>query len=495
MAPPLSAIIKQKTGDRDLTEIPRKTKPLEIISTIFFYYAVIIVPLYMENRYFNILEAKWHAYLGSVVLLVFALVLVAMKPRENPFCPQNTLDWLVIAFALNATISSRLSEGPRSSFLGLDGWHVGALTIVTLAIWYFILLGNLRLSANSWLAVMAVNVPITVLAMLQAMRLDIFSLHADSNPHEYHMYISTLGNGNWIVGYLSLLFPLFLGFYLNCYDRISERIHAAFLFVLCMLMVLTGSDGMYIAVGVMAFGLVPYAFRNPSRAQKLMLVVIMYGTCLMMVAFLPAFVGKRGSMRRLAGFFLRPYIAFGIILIGIAAYLALKKIKSTEKLIRIGRNVEIALTVIVVVISAHALSFFDAFWGTGRAWTWGKSLEKYRAFPLREKMWGVGPEMLRERYEDISEFFGKPLTVSHSEPLQVLLTMGAIGLLIWAAICVFVIYRFIKTRAWTKESCIYYLPLFAYMGQAAVNSASTLNVLLLTIIIVLFRQNVDNVDM
>ena len=119
MAPPLSAIIKQKTGDRDLTEIPRKTKPLEIISTIFFYYAVIIVPLYMENRYFNILEAKWHAYLGSIVLLVIALVLAAMKPQENPFRPQNTLDWLVIAFALNATISSLLSEGPGKMLLDL----------------------------------------------------------------------------------------------------------------------------------------------------------------------------------------------------------------------------------------------------------------------------------------------------------------------------------------------------------------------------------------
>ena len=478
-----------------MNEITGRTKPLELICSFFFYYSVIIMPLYMENKYFNILEAKWHAYLGSFVLLIVALIFIVMKPQERLVRPQNTLDWLVIAFALNAAISSLLSEAPGSSFLGLDGWHVGAFTIATLAMWYSILYGNLRLKANSWLTVMAVNVPITVLAMLQAMRLDVFSLHAGSNPHEYHMYISTLGNGNWIVGYLSLLFPLFLGFYLSCDDRASERLYEAFLFVLCMLMVLTGSDGMYIAIGVMTFGLIPYAFRDQSRARKLMLVVVMYGICLMMVAFLPAFVGKRGSMRRLAKFFLRPYIAPAIAMAGAAGYRALSRITSTERIIRIGRNIEIALTVIVAVISAHALSFFDAFWGTGRAWTWAKSLEKYRAFPLREKMWGVGPEMLRERYSDISDFFGKPLTVSHCEPLQVLMTMGAIGLLIWAAICVYIVCRSVKTRAWTKDNCIYYLPLFAYMGQAAVNSATTLNVLLLTIIIVLFRQNMDNVDM
>lgn len=477
-----------------MNEIPGRTKPLETICSLFFYYSVIIMPLYMENKYFNILEAKWHAYLGSFVLLVVALIFIAMKPRERLVRPEGVMDWLIIAFAVNAGISSLLSRDAKSSFLGLDGWHVGALTIVTLAMWYFILRGHLPRKQNMWLAVMAVNVPIIVIAVMQAVRIDVLNLHAGANQHQYHMYISTLGNGNWIVGYLSLLFPLFIGFYLNCDDPTSERLYETFLFILCLLMVLTGSDGMYVAIGVMAFGLIPYAFRDPKRARKLMLVIIMYGTCLMLVAFMPDFVGKRGSMRRLAKFFLRPYIAPAIALVGAAGYLALSKIEWTERIERIGRNIEIALSVMVAVISAHALSFFDKFWGTGRAWTWAKSIKKYRDFPLREKVWGVGPEMLRERYADISEFFGSPLTVSHSEPLQVLLTMGAIGLMLWAAICIYIVYRFVKTRAWTKECGIYYLPIFAYIGQSFVNSATTLNVLLLTIILVLLRQDGDNDD-
>lgn len=480
-----------------LKQILDENRGLEIVSVLFFYFSLIVIPLYMEDRYFNILEAKWHIYVAGSSVLLFAAALILIKSKGRGLIRKACsgamipLDWLIVAFALNALISSMLSSNFKDSFLGMDGWHVGAFTIVTLAVWYLILKDNLPRNQNIWLPVMIVTCVIVVIAMIQAMRIDIFQLHLGAHQSQYHKYITTLGNGNWVVGYVSLLFPLFLGFYLNSEDRDSERIYEVFLFLLCMLMVLTGSDGMYVGIGILAFFLLPYVFRDQTRFRKTMLVTIMYGVCLMMVSMLPAFVGKRLSMRRLAGFFLRPYIAFAVLLIGLIGYMVAKKVKSSANLIKAGRRVEIGLAALVGVISIHALSFFDHTWGTGRAWTWMKSVEKYKDFSALEKLFGVGPELLRSRYEDLSEYFGKPLTVSHSEPLQILLTMGAVGLIIWLAICFTIIFKFMKSRAWRSDSCIYYLPLFMYWGQSLVNSAMTTNVVVLIIAIAMLRQNME----
>ena len=81
--------------------------------------------------------------------------------------------------------------------------------------------------------------------------------------------------------------------------------------------------------------------------------------------------------------------------------------------------------------------------------------------------------------------------MSHSEPIQILLTMGAAGLAIWVFICSLIISGYIKKRAWKNENCIYYLPLVAYIGQSFVNSAMTTNVAILTVILVLFRQRTE----
>lgn len=479
-----------------LKQILDENRGLEIVSVLFFYFSLIVIPLYMEDRYFNILEAKWHIYVAgsSVLLFATALILIRTKGRglgKTRSAAMIPLDWLIVAFALNALISSMLSSSFKDAFWGMDGWHVGAFTIVTLAVWYLILKDNLPRNQNIWLPVMIVTCVIVVIAMIQAMRIDIFQLHLGAHQSQYHKYITTLGNGNWVVGYVSLLFPLFLGFYLNCRERESERIYEVFLFMLCMLMVLTGSDGMYVGIGILAFFLLPYVFRDQLRLRKTMLVMIMYGACLMMVSILPAFVGKKLSMRRLAGFFLRPYIAFAVLLIAIIGYMLARKVTSTARLIKVGRRVEIGLAALVVIISIHALSFFDHAWGTGRAWTWTKSIEKYMEFSTLEKLFGVGPELLRSRYADLSEYFGKPLTVSHSEPLQILMTMGAVGLIIWLAICFTIIFKFMKSRAWRSDSCIYYLPLFMYWGQSLVNSAMTTNVVVLIIAIAMLRQNME----
>lgn len=477
-------------------------KGLRIVCTLFFYYATIVIPLYVENKYFNMLEAKWFVYLvGSIVLLVIASLVVVLNFARKGYetIPQalgfqkgvSLFDVAVIAFAGNSVLSSILSSDPRVAFWGADGWHIGAFTISSLVLWYFILKNNLKLSHNAWLGVMLVNAGIIIIAILHAMEIDVFSLHLHAYYKQYHLYLSTLGNANWIVGYMSLLFPLFFGFYLISDDRASERIYEVFLLLLCMLMVLTASDGMYLGLGVMAFFLIPFVFQDEVRLKKTAIVLTMYGACLLAVSILPAFAGKREYINGLSGFFTETHVAATIIVIGLIGCFALKAGIEKDKLAKAGWIVEGVLALFTIVYAARSINGFDEHWGTGRGWTWINSIEKYADFSPLEKLLGIGPELLRDYYKDTSEFFGRTLLVSHSEPIQILLTMGAVGLAIWMFICGLIITGYIKKRAWQKENCIYYLPLVAYIGQSFVNSAMTTNAVILTIILVLYRQNTD----
>lgn len=493
-----------RTTAEDKVKQGLDNKGLRIVCTIFFYYAMIIIPLYVENKYFNMLEAKWHVYsVGSIALLAVALCVVvlnyAVNRNRNRTIPQvlgfqkglTLLDMALIAFAINAVLSSILSSNPRAAFWGMDGWHVGAFTISSLVLWYFILKNNLKLSHNAWLGVMAVNAFIVIIAILHAMEIDAFSLHLHAYYKQYHLYLSTLGNANWIVGYLSLLFPLFFGFYLISDDRASERIYEVFLFLLCMLMVLTASDGMYLGLGVTAFFLIPFIFQDGVRLRKTSIVLTMYGICLLSISILPAFSGKRDSMNGLSGFFIETYVAAAVIVIGLIGCFALRAGIEKDKLAKAGWVAEGVLAVFTIVYAARSINGFDEHWGTGRGWTWTNSIDKYGSFSTIEKLLGIGPELLRDYYKDTSEFFGRTLLVSHSEPIQILLTMGAAGLAIWVFICSLIISGYIKKRAWKNENCIYYLPLVAYIGQSFVNSAMTTNVAILTVILVLFRQRTE----
>lgn len=479
-------------------------KGLRIVCTIFFYYVMIIIPLYVENKYFNMLEAKWHVYsVGSIALLAVALCVVVLNYAVNRNRSKtisqilgfqkaiSLFDMAIIAFAGNSVLSSILSSDPRVAFWGADGWHIGAFTISSLVLWYFILKNNLKLSHNAWLGVIAVNAFIIFIAILHAMEIDVFSLHLHAYYKQYHLYLSTLGNANWIVGYMSLLFPLFFGFYLISDDRASERIYEVFLLLLCMLMVLTASDGMYLGLGVMAFFLIPFVFQDVVRLRKTSLVLTMYGICLLAVSILPAFAGKREYINGLSGFFTETHVAATIIVIGLISCFALRAGIKKDKLAKAGWIVEGALALFTIVYAARSINGFDEHWGTGRGWTWTNSIEKYTDFSPLEKLLGIGPELLRDYYKDTSEFFGRTLLVSHSEPIQILLTMGAVGLAIWVFICGLIITGYIKTRAWQKENCIYYLPLVAYIGQSFVNSAMTTNAVILTIVLALYRQNTD----
>jgi hypothetical protein len=100
--------------------------------------------------------------------------------------------------------------------------------------------------------------------------------------------------------------------------------------------------------------------------------------------------------------------------------------------------------------------------------------------------------MLRNIYASMYEKYGVVYVVSHSEPVQLLVTMGISGLLIWILMWVAVFIPFFKRKGYQNSALIGpYCGLFAYLGQSLVNSAMLLNLCILVIALIYISNRTD----
>ena len=482
----------------------------------FVFLAFAVLPAYFENKYFNMLEAKWHAYVvGTSVLLAAAAIvwaagrigrpgtiesrtcegtpgevaageLRAGKSRLGRF---NLMDAFVAGFGLCAAVSCMCSEQAAAAWAGTEGWHVGGFTIVTLVIWYFYLSRNMELSSGVWLAVLLVNAVLLGMVVLHAAGVDALFLHRGILESEYHSYLSTIGQMNWVVGYMSLVFPLYLGSYLGCTERASARIYEAFLLLCCMVMVLTASDGMYLAMGVMTLVIIPQACGQAVRLERCFRVVAMYGACLMMVAVLPIFASKRAVINGVSGFFVSVSVAALVMLAGIAGAVLVRWLRPGKNTLRrLGAAAELGFGAFIVWCFVLTYRAFDMNWGTGRGRIWASSFEIFGQLEWPRRLVGIGPELLRDAYAGLEEFIGLPVYSSHSEPIQILLTMGAAGLAMWLGLWLCLAIGAVRRRMWREDGYVFLLSLAAYLGQSIVNSATTTNIAMLIVIFACYRQ-------
>lgn len=135
---------------------------------------------------------------------------------------------------------------------------------------------------------------------------------------------------------------------------------------------------------------------------------------------------------------------------------------------KIGKYILIVIKLAAIgIICAYAVktarNFHDK-WGTNRGMTWRVGWEQFLQFPLRNKLVGVGPEMLVTVYAKMRAATGRNVVSAHCEPLQVLLTQGIVGLCIYLAYWGYLLKLFFARGVWKSEKAIYFFPLAVYWG-------------------------------
>lgn len=471
-----------KTGTAGKKDVDKAMKVSDrgkkITAVCLLYISALLVPLYVDKGYFNLIEAKAGIYRKTAIpfllagmlflLLSFALRMKDPKKKTFRFCLTDCLLVLIPAWAL---FSSYLSMDMKLSLMGTLGWAMGSLMTLLLAMSTLFLSHSLCFHPWLMVPVMAANLFIFILAALQSAGADPFGLLKGIDPGSLYAYLSTIGQKNSFSGYLCLIVPLFWGFFITCTDLFSKILYGTVsgLGILCM--ILCESDSLYAGLGLCALFMLPYVLSSAQYAERASVLLFMYGLCLLITGHLPAFSEKAGRMAGISRIMLSiPCTAAVFVLSALLYVFSRKCMGKGEGKEKWSRYLLILLELILFGSIIGALIYsclhFDDNWGTRRGLIWRTAWEAFAGFSFREKVTGIGPDMLALVFSPLRQSHSFNVLEAHCEPLQVLVSQGIAGLGLYLAFWISLFARYFRGRLWDKSSAVFVFPLAAYLGQS-----------------------------
>ena len=435
---------------------------------------LILVPLCIKGSYFGLIELKARAFLyAAVPAVLLAAVLAAAGiffdgDRRKNSVRKSAI--LLLIIGLWSLFSSFMSISPELSLTGSRGWKVGSIMTVVLILTTIIVSGNLQFHSYMLLPIMAVNIFINALAVIQSARINVFGLQNGLIKEQYYVYMTTIGNSNSYSGYLCLLLPLFWGAFLSCKERATELLYGLFAAVGFMGLIMAESDSSYAGIGICLLFMLLFVFGSDDHAEQYLkrssVLLVLYGGCLLFVRYFPMFEAKRAEFAGLSWKMLCSPVPEILISCGILLYLLAGRLIQSKK----ERYLLIALeALIIVTICGFAVNLvmnFNDGWGNGRGEIWRISWEYFCKLPLRYKITGIGPEMVFQAFIAHLAETGSNVVTAHSDIMQVLLTQGIVGLALYFAFWGYLTALFFRKKLWKSTSVVFFFPLAAYWGQS-----------------------------
>lgn len=451
---------------------------------MFLYGVGIFLPLYFQDYYFDIMEAKAYGYYLIIKYIsIFVIFTLILKIINNNHSSSNSfLTYSLVLFLISTLISSLFSRSFNNALSGLQGWYIGLFAIGTLILIIIILKDTNSIPLYFYIPVIIAVFIVYITTILHSFEIDFLSLHNNILEDSYHKYLSTIGNINWYAGYLSLTIPFFASLYLKEDNKIKTSIYAIMSFLGVMCVAFLGSDSIYLALGIMSFFAVPYIFWNKEYLKRFSYLMFVFISGLLIARYLDYCMDGFAAITRQLKFIL-PCVLIAIITYVLSIDIKNKKfIKYRKKIIF---SIEFSLFIVFISLLIYAFINNSGDWATGRTLLWKETFNIFSNYSLKQKLFGVGPEMLNYAYADFNNKYQALYLTSHSEPIQTLATLGIFGLTSWLMCWCFFFKNYICTKAWQSNKLIpFYLSLFAYFGQSLINSATTLNVATLSLLII-----------
>lgn len=452
----------------------------------------LLVPLFIRSSYFGLIELKARAYLYAAVP---AVVLMAVPVLHGLFangkkCGKTII--LLAAIGVWTLISSLLSLNPVLSFLGSKGWSVGSfMTLILIAV-TIIVSRYLRLNPYMLLAVMAANAFINILSVVQSAGINAFGLQNGLIRKQYFSYLSTIGNANSYSGYLCLVLPLFWGAFMSCREWSAKMLYGIFAALGSMGIIMANSDSSYAGIGVCLLFMLLFVFGSEQYLKRSAVLLFLHGFCLMFVRYCPLFEAKKAVFGGLSQALIKSPAAELFCLCGILLYLVCGKLFRSGKERYLMIALEALTAAAIVLFAAHTVRNFNDVWGNGRGAIWRSGWEYFLELPLRQKITGIGPEMLFAAYARLKAETGRNVVTAHSDILQILLAQGLVGLGLYIAFWVRMVMLFFRKKLWKTNTAVFFFPLAAYWGQSLFCTVYPVTAVVFSIMTGLYIKNAES---
>lgn len=368
------------------------------------------------------------------------------------------------------TISYLLTDYPEFARMGADGWNMGYWPQMLFLFFFLLLKRTLtpQLAKTGTGLMLLTSAVVFLLGLLN--RFGVNPLHMESSGPGF---ISTIGNINWYCGYWSVLFPVCCGMFLF---RESEKLAAStFLCGLSAVIgfatgVSQGSDSGLLVLAALVLFAGCFCGKEKDGMRRFTELLLLFCASLTGLFILQHLFPDRNQYQTAGYLFLTENpigpIA-GVLLLCLYYFLFIRKDRKTDSQalwvcrawqILTGLSLTALCVYIVLLIfntthpgvikalDGKALFTFNPSWGSSRGATWSIGIHAFLAQDFGHRLFGVGPDcMAAYLYQgnnagllaEVKASFGdKRLTNAHGEWITVLLNVGIMGLLSFAAMTV-----------------------------------------------------------
>ncbi len=227
-----------------------------------------IFPLYYQNKYYNMGDAKYQFFktVTFILLIVLAALLATDKlitpPKDWKKPKLSFLDSAVLAYTAAAILSWIFSPFKSEAWIGSHEWYMGLLSQLLFVGIYFAV--SRFCTRKKWpLWIMGASAAVVFLiAYLHRFKIDPLGLYENISDHYQVLFLGTIGQATWYSSYIAVVLPVIMGIYIQ--DETLPRILTGCLLFLGFCSAVTqNSDSIYVGLGLAFLFLLWFAMVNP----------------------------------------------------------------------------------------------------------------------------------------------------------------------------------------------------------------------------------------
>lgn len=502
-----------------------------LFTTAYLWIMFGIYPLYVKEGYTSIGEDKFRFFLYSSLAALVILLLIAVAKgvadRTRIYLINwervSTTDILVLMYATTLFLSFAFSDFQKEALWGTQGWKMGLITQLLMCGLYFLISRLWDGAGAPWYGAVAISGVVCLLAIL-----DRFGIYVLSLENRYPDFLSTMGNINWLNGYLTVTIPIGVCLFLLFENKILSWLSGIYIVIAFSAAFAQGASSIFLFFGALFFILLWIALYQRDWMIKWFLMVSLWGFSAQAIRLLRMLLKDAYSYEtnNPCGYFTDSDTTLWIGLVGLGIYLFLRYqqrknkevvsnsyeadfTKAAHRLMAFGIAIVFGLWLFLSIwntlwgipklYEAEAFLLNDS-WGNGRGATFRTGFWTFKEMTLTHKLLGAGPDCFSAQAYAIPEiavylrnYFGNSrLTNAHNELLTCLVNTGIIGLALYTGIFLSFLVRGLRKA---KEEKLLYIPvvcIFCYLIHNMISFAQILNFPLVILILAMGEKLLTN---
>lgn len=517
-------------GWSQIMEKRQNWKLSSYIITLYVFLIFCIYPLYYEDGYYNMATAKCRFFLGVSVIvflvLSFTAIIDSMIQRKSIHTVVerqkiSVTEKLLYMYIIMVLLSFFFSAFKKNVLWGATDWYIGTVPLLLMTFYALFLMHVWR--EQKWIRriFLAVSAAVFLLGICNR-----FSIYPISMAPKQAEFISTLGNINWICGYMSIVSPIGIGLWIFNENKKEKSkwkklLLDIYVLIIFMLGFCQGSSSVFLWNGALFLVLFCILLKSTDGIKKWLLLVGMWGMSGQLVRVLKmVFPGKYNYDTIL---FVDSNVTLTVALAAIVIYMIIQFCCQKEKELPIFFRRVVCYSVLAVLIivffvwlmlavyhTKFGISFLKDYpifllnenWGNGRGIIFKAAFELFHRMSSIQKLFGVGADGFSAYAYSIPEIevylkshFGNSiLTNAHCELLTNLINLGILGTVTYAGIFITFAVRCMKIGEQHPYAYIPAVCVICYFTNNILSFAQMLNIPFLFLILGMGEAYLRKID-